>query len=66
MGKHAMVYESRGKRRKGKVVSGKKQPRLKRNVQAAWKGFVRQAKSVLAGAGLISVIVLIARALGGG
>ena len=51
------------RRSKKGITTTKHTPKWKRNVRAASKGFVRQAKSALAGVGLVAVIVMIARAL---
>jgi hypothetical protein len=53
------------RRRKG-IVTTRRAPKWKRNVQAAVKGFKSQAKSALAAAGFVWLLMLLADYLGGG
>jgi hypothetical protein len=56
------------KRRKSKkrsfITTTYHEPKLYKQFRAAWKGFKRQAWNVLGGVGIITVIVLIAQAIG--
>jgi hypothetical protein len=53
----------KGKRRSF-ITTTYRVPKWQKDLQAAWKGFKRQAWNVLGGVGIITVIVLIAQAIG--
>jgi len=58
------------KRRKAKskkrsiITTTYRSPKWQKGLQAGWKGFKRQAWNVLGGVGIITVIVLVAQAIG--
>ena len=54
----------RGRRRGIKTTH--RAPRWKRDLNAAWKGFVRSAKTALMAVGFVTLLILIANWLGGG
>ena len=51
-------------RRKG-IKTTHRMPRWKRDLNAAWKGFVRSAKTDLMAVGFVTLLILIARILRG-
>ena len=54
-----------GGSRKG-IKTTHRAPRWKRDLNAAWKGFVRSAKTALMAVGFVALLILIANWLGGG
>jgi len=65
--KKAVSYKRSGirGRRKG-IKTTHKAPRWKHDLNAAWKGFVRNAKTALMAVGFVTLLILIANWLGGG